>query len=209
MKYDSLILDIDGTLWDTTLIVAQAWNEMIVKFFPSVKPVTADVLKTQFGKTMDVIADNLFGGLSNQQKSFLIEKCCENEQKLLELNVIDLSYKGVSDTVALLGEKVPIFIVSNCQSGYIQLVCSKMNIGPYIKDFICFGDNGFSKDKNIRLICDRNLLQNPVYVGDTQGDYDACIVAGVDFIHASYGFGKNLVGSFESIQNFAELVRFF
>ncbi len=32
-------------------------------------------------------------------------------------------------------------------------------------------------------------MDDAVYVGDIQGDYDASMDAGVKFIHAAYGFG--------------------
>ena len=37
---------------------------------------------------------------------------------------------------------------------------------------------------------ERNQIQSPVYVGDTQGDADACRDAGVPFVFAAYGFGQ-------------------
>ena len=55
MKIDSIILDVDGTIWNTTGIVAEAWNKVIDENFPQVPHVTAEILKGQFGKTMDVI----------------------------------------------------------------------------------------------------------------------------------------------------------
>jgi phosphoglycolate phosphatase len=36
----------------------------------------------------------------------------------------------------------------------------------------------------------RNKLKEAVYVGDTQGDYDATVAAGIPFIYARYGFGQ-------------------
>ncbi|MBP5792253.1 MAG: HAD family hydrolase, partial [Spirochaetaceae bacterium] len=54
----------------------------------------------------------------------------------------------------------------------------------------CNGDTGLLKDENIKLIVKRNGLKSPVYVGDTQGDADACAKAGVPIVYASYGFGK-------------------
>ena len=36
---------------------------------------------------------------------------------------------------------------------------------------------------------ERNGLKDVVYVGDTQGDADACKAAGVPFVFAEYGFG--------------------
>ena len=76
-----------------------------------------------------------------------------------------------------------MFIVSNCQSGYIELFLKKTGLAPYVTDTECFGDTGMKKAENIRLVVARNGLQQPVYVGDTKGD-------GVPFVHAVYGFGR-------------------
>ena len=190
MRFDGLILDVDGTIWNTTGIVADAWNKTIDTFFPQVPHVNAEILKGQFGKTMDVIADNLFGVLSAEDKKILMEKCCIYEQKALLENTKNITYEGVIETLKKLFSIIPIFIVSNCQSGYIELVIEKNKITKLIKDFECFGNTGKSKAENIKLVARRNGLKAPVYVGDTQGDYEACKEAGVPFIWAAYGFGK-------------------
>ena len=190
MRFDSIILDVDGTIWDTTPIVAKAWNKAIDLLFPQVPHVTADILKGQFGKTMDVIGRNLFGGLGPEEQKKLLDQCCLEEQLALEQNEEDITYPGVVETIRALAEKVPLFIVSNCQAGYIELVIKKLGISDYISDFECFGNNGLTKDKNIKLVVERNGLKTPVYVGDTQGDLEACKLAGVPFIWAEYGFGK-------------------
>lgn len=190
MKFDSIILDVDGTIWNTTGIVADAWNLAFDKFFPQVPHVTADILKGQFGKPMDVIADNLFPMLSKDEKNLLMEKCCEMEQAALMENTKDIAYDGVIEAIKRLSQKIPVFIVSNCQSGYIEVVMEKNGIAEYIRDFECFGNTGLLKDQNIRLIIERNNLKAAAYVGDTQGDYEACKKAGVPFIWAAYGFGR-------------------
>ena len=190
MKFDGIILDVDGTIWNTTGVVADAWNKTIDDLFPQVPHVTAQILQGQFGKTMDVIADNLFPMLSESDKKILMGKCCENEHKAIYHNTKNITYDGVIQTIKNLSKIIPIYIVSNCQKGYIELVMEKNNITKYIKDFECFGNNGFPKAKNISLIAERNGLKNPLYVGDTQGDYEACQEANVPFVWASYGFGK-------------------
>ena len=190
MKFDGLILDVDGTIWNTTGVVAEAWNNAFDEHFPTVSHVTADILKGQFGKTMDVIADNLFTNLNKEDKKILMKKCCEYEQKALLSNTKNITYKGVIETIKSISKEIPVFIVSNCQSGYIELVMKKNEITNFIKDFECFGNTGLPKNENIELIVKRNGLKAPVYVGDTQGDYDACKKAGVPFIWAAYGFGR-------------------
>lgn len=208
MTFDSLILDIDGTLWNTTEVVAKAWNAQIKEHFPNLKTVTADILKTQFGKPMNIIADNLFPSLNQEQKDELLKLCCIGEQKELEENKEKLTYPNVVNTIKKLSKKIPVFIVSNCQTGYIELVMKKNKIEKYITDYECFGDTRLGKDENIELVVKRNNLQKPAYVGDTQGDYEACKKAGVPFIWASYGFGKpESEDYFAKISDFSELLK--
>lgn len=189
MEFDSVILDIDGTIWNTTQIVAEAWNNAIKKHYPEVKLVTDKILQGQFGKTMSEIADNLFNPLNKSQRDDLIKKCCEEEQLALHNNTKDITYLNVISTISKLQKKYKLFIVSNCQSGYIELTMAKNKIENYITDFECYGNTGKGKAENLKLLCERNNLKNPIYVGDTQGDLNACNEAGVPFIWASYGFG--------------------
>ena len=203
--FDSIILDVDGTIWDTTEIVAEAWNQTIDRLFPSVAHVSGNILKGQFGKTMKVIADNLFGGLTEEQKDLLMKECCHQEQLALQSNTKNITYEEVVETIRELHAKgVPLFIVSNCQKGYIEVVMQKNGITDCITDFECYGNNGKGKAENIKLLCERNGLTNPVYVGDTQGDADACKAAGVLFIWAAYGFGT-ADEYYKKIENFKEL----
>ena len=66
----------------------------------------------------------------------------------------------------------------------------KTGFGKYFKDHVCPGDTNLLKAENILLIAERNGLKNPIYVGDTHMDAEACVKAGVPIIFASYGFGK-------------------
>ena len=160
MKYDSIILDVDGTIWDTTPIVAKAWNKAIEKLYPQVPRVTADILKGQFGKTMDIIGRNLFGELTAEEQKKLLDQCCIEEQVALEQNEEEITYEDVVETIRALAAKVHVFIVSNCQAGYIELVIKKLCLEDYITDFECFGNNGLTKDKNIRLVVERNCRRH-------------------------------------------------
>ena len=96
----------------------------------------------------------------------------------------------IKDIFKKLNEKYSVYIVSNCQCGYIEQFLRKTQLEAYIKDIECFGNTGKNKGENIRLLVKRNSLKAPVYIGDTKGDCDASKEAGVPFIFASYGFGN-------------------
>lgn len=209
MKY--LILDIDGTIWNTTDVVAKAWNRAVNDLAKDVLPdlvITGDRLKSEFGKPMDVIADNLFGPISPDLKNKLLETCCEYEHEEILDCTDNLTYDGVVDTIRSMiqDNKCKFLIVSNCQDGYIELVIEKNGLEGLIVDYECFGRTGLQKDENIKLVLERNNIdsEDAFYVGDILGDYIATKKAGLKFIHAAYGFGQAPDADYV-INNFAEL----
>ena len=195
IKTDGIILDIDGTLWNTTGVVADAWNKAIADCGYDAAQVNAAGLQKEFGKPMNIIADDLWPNLSQEQKKILMKQCCVREQEAIESNTKDITFPAVRDTIKALAKKFNLYIVSNCQAGYIELTMRKNGIEPCVRDHECYGNTGLGKADNLRLLVQRNAIKAPVYVGDTQGDADACREAGVKFVWASYGFG--------SVQEFA------
>ena len=98
-------------------------------------------------------------------------------------------YEGVEEMLKTLSAERPLFIVSNCQTGYVEAFLEYSGYGRYITDYEYQGRLGLSKAENIRLIMERNSLENCVYVGDTAHDEKSAHSAGCDFVHAAYGFG--------------------
>lgn len=190
MNPDSIILDIDGTLWDSTPVVADAWNQTIEE--NSTLPVrfTPCDLSQLFGRPMYAIADIVFPSLEEKKRYALIDACCEQEHAFLSASTQNLLYPGVADTIRKLSKSCRLFIVSNCQSGYIELFLKKTGLSDCITDFECPGGTGLGKGPNIRLVMERNHLKTPVYVGDIEGDRLAAAEAGIPFCHAAYGFGS-------------------
>lgn len=210
----NFILDIDGTLWDTTEVVARAWNDAVeaVGLGPELgRFITADMLKKEFGKPMDVIIDDLFPSQDDKMQETVLKKIKEYEQAAVRDTDEDLTFPGVVETIIKLVPGNRIFIVSNCQEGYIELVMNKLEITDYVDDYESFGNTGLSKAENIRLVMNRNRFadNSSYYVGDTAGDYQAATEAGIPFIFASYGFGEMEEG-FDgfTISSFDELERF-
>ncbi|MFL0247099.1 HAD family hydrolase [Candidatus Clostridium stratigraminis] len=186
----NIIFDIDGTLWDTTEVVAKAWSRAVKEIGATSAIISPEILKKEFGKTMEVIAEDLFYDVDKQKKVKLIELCCKYEEEALSEVTDNLLYPNVKDTLIKLSKSFRLFIVSNCQSGYIELFMEKAGVKEYITDYECYGNTGRGKGENIKGVIDRNNLEDVVYVGDTQGDYEATVFTKIPFIYAKYGFGS-------------------
>ena len=189
IKADSIIFDMDGTLWDATKPICEIWNETLRDFGNIRKPISLKELEGCMGLPMDKIADKLFYMVGQKERNELLEACCIRENDYLAQNGATL-YDKVEETIKALSKDFKLAIVSNCQDGYIQSFIKAYNLKDYFVDFECFGASGLLKDKNIKNVVERNGFKAPVYVGDTQGDMLASYEAGVKFIFAGYGFGE-------------------
>ncbi|MCR4744851.1 MAG: HAD family hydrolase [Lachnospiraceae bacterium] len=190
MKADAVILDVDGTIWNSTGIVADAWNDAAKEMKVKNNTITPEILKSYFGKTMEEIAAGLFEGIDEENRYKIMRLCEKKEQEYLEADPCHICYEGVRETVEAISKRIKVYVVSNCQKGYIELMLRKTGMEEFVTDFECYGNTGNGKAANIALLVRRNNIKKPVYVGDTAGDAEACKEAGVPFIFASYGFGS-------------------
>lgn len=200
---DSIIFDVDGTIWDSSKSAAESWNIAIREYTDLELVLEPSSLSRHFGKTMTDLAKAVFPMLSENERLNLLERCYEVENTYLEDHP-GILYDGVADTIKELSKRYPLYIVSNCQRGYIEVMLKTSGLSPYIKDHLCFGQTQVCKAETIRMLMERNRLKSPVYVGDTQGDADSCKAAGIPFIFAEYGFGT-VADAGTRIQTFSEL----
>lgn len=190
MNVESLIFDIDGTLWDSRALVAEGYNIQLHREGLDHLCVTAEDLLPLFGKVMTEIADVIFEKVAPEQRYALMERCMDTENRYLHENPCNIGYPGIRETLTELAKNYRLFIVSNSQCGYPELCIEKLGLTPYIVGHLCFGDTGTEKGETIRRLMAEHNITAAVYIGDTQGDLDAAHQAGIPFVFAAYGFGN-------------------
>lgn len=186
---DSIIFDLDGTLWDPTETVVSGWNQVISSYKGAAKEVTIDNLQGIMGLPVPEVGRRLFPDTDEDTRQSIMNDCCEMECEVLSQQGGRL-YEQVEEVLQALSAKYKLFIVSNCQAGYIEAFYEYHGLQKYFTDYENPGRTGLSKGENIRLVMDRNHLVSPVYVGDTEGDRKAARFAGIPFVYARYGFGE-------------------
>ena len=184
---DGIIFDIDGTIWDSTGVVEKAWNRSLEECGYD-KRVTADELKGLFGLPMEDIFNRIVTESDEDRKQNFMEMCSQYEFEYLRREA-GIVYEGFGELLRSLKGRYKLAIVSNCQQGYIEIVCEATGFTPYFDVALCPGDTGVLKAANIKIAAERAGMQCPLYVGDTHMDEVATREAGAYFCHAAYGFG--------------------
>lgn len=188
MKYNAILFDLDGTLWDATHVTAKIWPGVLANHPEITRTIDLDTVQSYMGKTNEELAVLLFPELPFEKSYALMMEASAMENKLLSEQGGRL-FPELIPTLVTLSNLYPLGIVSNCQSGYIEAFLSHHKVGHLFVDHTCSGDTDKPKSENIRLLCDRQGYKNVVYVGDTLYDATAAREAGCDFIWTSYGFG--------------------
>lgn len=190
MSFESLIFDIDGTLWDSRALVAQGYNLQLRREGLAHLCVTAEDLRPLFGKVMTEIADAILPSVPPERRYDVMARCMETENRYLAENECRIGYDGVRETLENLAKSHRLFLVSNAQKGYCELCMEKLGLTALFSGHLCFGDTGTEKGQTIRRLMREHAISSAVYIGDTQGDLEATRVAEIPFIYASYGFGS-------------------
>lgn len=201
---NNIIFDLDGTLWDSRKQIIKAWKKILDKKL--MITINEETLSSVMGKSNEEFKNKFFSNVSTELADNYLDLCQKEEIKYLTSNGANIYTNSIS-TIKELSNSYNLFIVSNCQRGYIESFLNHYNLNEYFDDYECSGTTGFSKKDNIKLIMERNNLldDNTCYVGDTIDDYNSASENNIMFIYANYGFG-NFDKSEYSIFNISEII---
>ena len=117
-KYDGIIFDLDGTLWDTVEAVTASWNDAL-RYVGLKNELTVEELSKYMGLVLEQILDNVLPNATESQKARLREQITAPQNQFRTHGTGKL-YDGVEDTLKKLKEKYKIFLVSNCGIEYMN-----------------------------------------------------------------------------------------
>ena len=202
MKYEMIIFDVDGTLWDACEATMEAAN-IVADKYPGLRKVTLDDINYVMGLTADEIATRLYPDLDKTKAMQIIKEIIMLSQKIINEQGGSFYEKAI-ETIKYLSTKYKLGIVTNNVDSYAKLLIDKGNLSEYFADYIGALSYNISKGEAIKMMLERNNVTRACYIGDIKKDMVASSEAGVDFIHAKYGFGKDLINDV-SIDNIGEL----
>lgn len=184
----AILFDLDGTMWDSVPQLLGIYNQVLAAHPEAGHQMTLEELRSYMGKNRVALGQAVFPGVSPEEQARLIEVCFEEEMPYLRAHHAT-PFPHLRETLEKLSRDYTLAVVSNCQSGYIELFFETMGVGGFFADHEC-ADTGLTKGENIRLVVERNNISRAIYLGDTISDMEAADFAGIPFVHAAYGFGK-------------------
>lgn len=203
-KFDALIFDMDGTLWDAVDSYCRVWN---ITFAELGIPATVD--REALVRCMGMQIGDIFARIVNMPvdaEHFL--KILDKNEELLMPVLGGKLYPDVARLIPELAKHYKLYMVSNCGSQGLHNFLRFTGLAPYFTDTLTFGQTQMSKDKNIEILRERHHFTNPIYIGDTQGDCTAAHRAGIPMMLAAYGFGTAPDAEYRA-DSFAEVANFF
>ena len=119
MKYDGIIFDLDGTLWNATEVELKAINDVIINEY-DVDTITIEQLKNVMGVPLQEAASILFHKEKQKIGIEILEKSGILLDTYIKENRNSLLYDKVRETLNTLNKEHNLYIVSNCKNGYID-----------------------------------------------------------------------------------------
>lgn len=204
---DSIIFDMDGTLWDAISSYCRVWNICFAKHGIRFS-YTYDDVRSHMGSTIDQIFDAIVQhtGIQIDRAAFLKDVEDVENDNMAEWG--GMLYDNVRTGIEALSKRYKLFMVSNCSKNGLVNFMKFSGTTEFFTDSVSFGQNRVPKAVNISILVERNHLEHPIYVGDTQSDCDQTHKAGLPFVYAAYGFGQ-CTGYDMKVDSFIEFFNYF
>lgn len=188
MKIDTILFDLDGTLWNASYSTYVGANEIAQKYH--IKEISMETVNRCMGLGFEDCARNYMPYLDIEEAKKILLEMFSNTVDVIARNGPNL-YLEVVETIKRLNKDYKIGLVSNCAKFYMDTFVHLSGLEPWIDYQVPAVHLGVSKGQAIADLVKENNL-NAIYVGDTALDLKSCQEAGIPFIHAEYGFGKEL-----------------
>ena len=179
--------DLDGTLWDACAPVREAWRRELAGLGREERTPTLAQFQSVMGLPPRPLALRLFPGMEEGEALALARRCTRAENDYLRRHGA-APYPGLEPALARLGQGRRLFLVSNCDAGYIEAFLDHYRLGGYFAAHACAA-NGRSKGENIAAVMAALGWRTLCMWATPRATATRPRPAGAAFVHAAWGFG--------------------
>lgn len=187
---NSVIFDLDGTLWEVIESTYISANIIANKY--NLKEISKDTICKVFGLNREESAKLYFPYMELSESTKLIDEIAVINIENLKNNGGNV-YPNVKNVLKILNKRYDLYIVSNTSEiEYIRAFLKSADAKECFKNYIAASSLKISKADAISKVISDNSIEKAVYIGDTAKDLEAAKANNIPFIQAKYGFGEDL-----------------
>jgi len=200
----AFIFDFDGTLVDSEHSIYQCFQCITKKLAPERMDYVKNIL---IGPPLKDTASEILGPKHQGSLDIFIKLFIEmHDEQVIQHTK---PYPYVDQVLKKLQiDNIPMAIATNKRQAPTYKLLKHLNWEQFFITTKCSDskDKNTTKEVMIKEILDSNLFKNAYFVGDTPNDGIAANINGLNFIKASYGYGKKQ--NWSSIKIFKEINSF-
>ena len=202
-----ILFDMDGTLWNTSNITYRVANQVRKNHIECIQ-IPKEAIDMSMGCLLEDSSRNYMPYLDKEKREEIGTEIMHLVTKELTKYGGDV-YPGVIDTIKELSKNYKLGIVTNNTTDYAKCFARTTDTNEYFEYLYGAASyEGITKGQLLKKIIEENNLDDVIYVGDTNIDKEATLVANIPFIYAKYGFGE--VKDYDyAIEEFKDLLKIF
>lgn len=182
-KYDILIFDCDGVIFDTTILKLKAFEETLSDFDDKYIDEFINYFKSNFGRSRFIHAKYFIEEILKQPFQLdlynkIIKDFSLRSEKIYEdADLCD----GVLELLSKIRDK-QLYVASGSDQAELRKVFKKRDIDQYFN--IIFGSPN-EKIELVKTICSKYISKKILMIGDAEADYLAAKNTNIDFLFIS------------------------
>lgn len=194
-KYNSIIFDLDGTLFQTDKLILPAFEKTFKQLVEEGYDIdyipTKDDLLSVVGLTLDDIWQNLLPNLPAEAHLKANQYLLNNELGSIKEGYGALYPNVVEVLLELKNKGYRLFIASNGLEGYVKGIASAFRIDHLFEAMYSAGEfNTPTKNELVRILLADYNIPSAIMVGDRSSDVEAGIANDLYVIGCNFGFSS-------------------
>lgn len=204
-KFDLIVFDLDGTLFDTANSIISSMQLASKKF--GLKDLTEEDKKVFLGPPLDYSIKKVYNTNDEMTDNMIKEfRRVYFESEMYKTNLFD----GINETLDYLkGNNYKIALCTYKHNYCLENLFNHFNIRKYF-DSMCGGlGNEINKTDILKRVMNETGISNPekiLMIGDTEHDLKAAISIGCYFLGMTYGFGYQ--GLTDEEKNYKRIINY-
>jgi phosphoglycolate phosphatase len=186
-----VVLDLDGTIVDSRLDLAESTNEMLASY--GARPLTVDEVTAMVGEgARMLVARALRAAAANADLAAALDRFREIYDRRLLVHT--RPYDGIPEVLRRAAARASLAVLTNKPEAPARRLLDAFDLTP---SFACVmgGDSGFPRKPDpaglAHIIQDeRSTPLHTLVIGDSHVDAETALRAGASFCAAQYGFGR-------------------